>query len=351
MSTALADFLRAHRAELNARFAMARRRLPALEGASFGPFFMTSVAPLMDAVPARDAAAVGHAAYEVALELCGQRLAGSGASGGQVGAAWAALLVPAARRIAEEPERALASAANALAQLGTTPGARPAAWVEVMGAVALRAASVDEWLVAGQVAAWRAGLAHYRAGALAAADRLPADLALALVGAPAGGDWAAVRARLAADPWHAPAEPATGLRVVARVGDFRGFGGLFPVPPSVAGGGDRFLVTSDGDAWVLFADAWGATFHRASDEDRRAAAATGAQAPRWRHRRVEVAGGGIDLPVRGEVTSAAIAASTLAVTSSHSHALVLLAIPASRGASAGEAGAIPGAAPTTSERQ
>ena len=327
MTSAFADFLRAHRGELNARFAMARRRLPALEGARFGPFLMTSVAPLVEAVPPGNASAVGHAAYQVALELCGQRLAGAGASGGQVGAAWAALRVAAARRRSEEPERTLAAAANALVQLEAAPGARPAAWAEVMGAMAPRVASVDDWLLAGQVAAWRAGLAHYREGALSAADRLPTDLALALVGAPPDGDWPAVRSRLAADPWHVPAEPATGRRVVARVGDFRGFGGLFPVPPSVVWGGDRFLVTSDGDAWVLFADAWGATFHRASDEDRRAAAATGAEAPRWSDRRVELAGGGIDVPMRGEVTSAAIAASTLAVTSSHSHALVLLAIP------------------------
>lgn len=324
MTSAFADFLRAHRGELNARFAMARRRLPALEGARFGSFLMTSVAPLVEAVSPGDASSIGHAAYQVALELCGQRLAGAG---GQVGAAWAALLVPAARRIAEEPERTLAAAANALVQLEAAPGARPAAWAEVMGAMAPRVASVDDWLLAGQVAAWRAGLAHYREGALSAADQLPADLALALVGAPPDGDWPSVRARLVADPWHVPAEPATGQRVVARVGDFRGFGGLFPVPPSVAGSGDRFLVTSDGDAWVLFADAWGATFHRASDEDRRAAAATGAEPPRWSDRRVELAGGGIEVSVRGEVTSAAYAASTLAVTSSHSHALVLLAIP------------------------
>jgi hypothetical protein len=109
---------------------------------------------------------------------------------------------------------------------------------------------------------------------------------------------------------------------VARVGGFRGFGGLFAVPPSVAGGGDRFLVASAEDAWVLFADAFGATFHRAGEEDR----ATTAQPPRWRGRQVDVEGRSIEVPVRGELTSAAVAASTLAVTSSHSHALVLVAL-------------------------
>ncbi len=321
MTTAFADFLRAHRGELNARFAMARRRLPALDGAAFGRFLLSSVAPLVEVVPERERSSVAHAAYDVALELCGQRLAGDGARDGRVGESWSALLVPAAARIADEPEAVLAAAANALVQLAAEPAARPQAWAEVMAKVAERAASVDEWLIAGQVAAWRAGLAHYRASALDAADRLPPALALELVGAE--GDWAAVRTRLRADPWHVPAEPGGGTRVVARVGAFRGFGGLFAVPPSVAGKGDRFLVASDDDAWVLFADAFGATFHRAGDEDRRA---SGAAAPRWRGRRVEVGGQSIEVPVRGEVTSAAVAASTLAVASSHSHSLLLVAL-------------------------
>lgn len=323
---AFVDFLRAHRGELNARFAMARRRLPALDGGAFGPFLAGALAPLCEALPPARLSAVGHAAYDVALELCGQRLAGAGARDGRVGAAWAALLVPAAARIAEAPERALAATANALVQLAAAPGARPEAWAEVMGRLAPRA-SVDEWLAAGQVAAWRAGLAHYRKGALEIADRLPPPLALAALGAPAGGDLTALCARLRADPWHVPGrDDAAGPRVVARVGAFRGFGGLFPVPPAVAGAGDRFLVESDGEAWVLFADAWGATFHRAGDEERRAAADGGARAPAWRGRRVEVGVHRIDVPVRGELTSAAIAASTLAVTSSHSHALTLVAL-------------------------
>jgi hypothetical protein len=323
MDTAFADFLRAHRGELNARFAMARRRLPALDGSAFGAFLLSAVGPLVEAVPERERSTVAHAAYDVALELCGQRLAGAGARDGRVGEAWGAMLVPAAARIGEQPEAVLGAAANALVQLASEPAARPQAWAEVMAEVAARASSLDEWLIAGQVAAWRAGLAHYRASALDAADRLPPPLALFLVGAPAGADWSKVRARLRADPWHLPGEPASGPRVVARVGGFRGFGGLFAVPPSVAGGGDRFLVASEEDAWVLFADAFGATFHRAGEEDRRAAAAA---PPRWRGRRVEVAGQSIDVPVRGEVTSAAIAASTLAVTSSQSHVLILVAL-------------------------
>ena len=321
---ALAEILRASRGELNARFAMARRRLPALDGAAFGQFLVDAVAPLCDAVPSRDVAAVAHAAYDVALELCGQRLAGAGARDGRVGAAWSALLVPAAAHIAAAPEATLSAAANALVQLAAAPGARPEAWAEVMGTIAPRAASIEEWLTAGQVAAWRAGLAHYRAGALEAADRLPPALALELVGA--GGEWADVRARLCADPWHDPARPWSGARVVARVGAFRGFGGLFPVPPSVAGGGECFLVESDGDAWILFADACGATFHRAGEEDLRAAAAGGARAAGWRGHRIEVGGQAIDLPVRGEVTSAALAASTLALTTSHSHSVLLVAL-------------------------
>src|SRR5438128_1194244 len=83
----------------------------------------------------------------------------------------------------------------------------------------------------------RAGEAHFRAGALAAADALPPALALAAVRAP-GGDWPELRRRLAAAPWFDPSKPvASGLRVVAHAGAFRGFGGLFVEPPVVAAAG------------------------------------------------------------------------------------------------------------------
>ncbi|HUS68419.1 MAG TPA: hypothetical protein VMZ28_27985 [Kofleriaceae bacterium] len=322
MRPALEAVLRAGRADLNARFAMARRRMPALDGAAFGAFVAEALGPLADAVAAERpdrVADVVHAAYDVALELCGQRLAGAGARDGRVGEAWAALVRGAAAPlIAQSPGRALAASANALASLAAMPGARPDDWATAMSGVAAARPELDTWLAAGQVLAWRAGMAHYRAGALDVADRLPPALALALVGAATGDDWSAVRARLRGDPWHVPgAAPAPPVRVVGRVGAFRGFGGLFPEPPTVrAAGVDRFLVESGGDRWVLFADACGATFHRASEADAQAAPARRVVQPP------------IELAERGSLTSTARAAATLAVTSTQTHSILLLAMPA-----------------------
>jgi hypothetical protein len=340
---ALQGALRAARDKLNARFAMARRRMPALDGEAFGGFLIEAVGPLAEAVAAAQSDRVGdvvHAAYDVALELCGQRLAGAGARDPRIGAAWGAVVRGAAQVIVEEPARALAASANAIASLAATPGARPDAWAASMVRVADGAPRVDAatWLAAGKVLAWRAGMAHYRAGALETADLLSPALALALVGAAPGDSWPAIRARLQNDPWFVPgaaeAAAAREARVVARVGGFRGFGGLFTAPPTVAAGAvDRFLVGSGGERWVLFADACGATFHRASDADRprtATSAATAAEAVAVRGRKLQHGGAAVDLPVRGAITSHATTARTVAVTSAQTHAIVLVALPVSK---------------------
>jgi hypothetical protein len=48
------------------------------------------------------------------------------------------------------------------------------------------------------------------------------------------------------------------------VGAFRGFGGLFLAPPSVACPGGQFVVSDGDDHWLLFADRFGASFQRAA---------------------------------------------------------------------------------------
>jgi hypothetical protein len=225
--------------------------------------------------------------------------------------------------VADAPERVLAALGNALHQIATTPGARPAEWTAAMAALAPRCADVGTFLALGQVAAWRAGMAHFRAGALAAADTLPPVLALAAVGS-SGNDWAAVRARLAADPWFDPGGSSSpGLRIVARAGAFRGFGGLFVEPPA----GDHFLVRSGEECWLLTADAFGATFHRATEVERAnphpSAVPAGVTA---RGAAVEVEGRRLEVPELGEITGVAANGTTLALTSPWTHAIVLVAL-------------------------
>ncbi|HEX9936979.1 MAG TPA: hypothetical protein VGB15_07645 [Longimicrobium sp.] len=331
LSPAFAAFLRNARAELNERFAEARRMRPDLDGDAFAHVLLATVDPLVRAVSdahPEAAADVARAAYELALELVGQGLAGPASREPAIERAWLEVGAAALALVAAEPERVLAAVANAVHQLAATPGARSAEWIAAMRALAPRCADAGAFLALGQVAAWRAGMAHFRAGALAAADALPPELALAAVGA-RGGDWAGVRRRLAADPWFDPSAdpPRSGVRVVARAGAFRGFGGLFVEPPQVSAAGEHLRVRSGDDCWLLTADAFGATFHRATAEERAdprpAPVPPGVTA---RGTTVTVSGATLDLPELGEIGGVAANGTTLALTSPLTHAVVLVAL-------------------------
>jgi hypothetical protein len=187
----------------------------------------------------------------------------------------------------------------------------------------------------GEVAAWKAGLAHLRQSAITIADALRNSLALAAVGAPNLVEWSEVRKRLLADPWYDPGAPATAdstkngrMRVMAQVGAFRGFGGIFVEPPRVAAAAEHFLVRSGQDSWLLTADLFGATFHRASPAEFESALKESKLPPGlhitdsklvWDKERFEI-------PSLGKFTSAAASANTLALTSELTHSVVLLAL-------------------------
>ncbi|PYJ81353.1 MAG: hypothetical protein DME22_21320, partial [Verrucomicrobia bacterium] len=270
VSTALASILRSGRADFNARFVAARRIHPELEPGAFTGFLGTAVDDLAQAVEKVRADRLGEvtmAAYDAALELVGQKLAGPGARMKAIEEGWCRILPKAASLVAMAPGRLIPAVCNAVHQLASTPGARPAHWIETMEELAPQCADADAFLKLGQVAAWRAGLAHLRSGAIAAADALPEPMALAAFGAKSGSSWAGVRERLLANPWFDPAsepKPSSTLRVVTQAGSFKGFGGLFIEPPLVVSSGEHFLVRSESECWLLTADVFGATFHRAS---------------------------------------------------------------------------------------
>lgn len=303
----LADFLRARRADCNARFAAARRLRPRLDAADFSLFLRDQLSPLAAALDAAVANAVLNPAYELGLQLVAEKLAGPAAVTPAINSLWCNAFPNMAAHIATAPRRILGSLSNAAHHLSVTPDTRPEIWQNRLVALAPRCADADELLVVAQVLAWRAGLAHYRDPALAAADTLPADLALEVLEAPADASWPEVRAAHRSDPWFGfqlPAEP------VHRAGAFRGFGGLFLTPPLVTLSESRILVRCGDEAWILIADAFGATFHRAApDEIHNAAPAL----PRL-----------LDfprLPVGHKPTSAVILGETFAATSAQSHSI------------------------------
>jgi hypothetical protein len=310
--------LRSARRELNARFAEARHAYPALDADAFTAFLASSADPLVRAVAAarpERAGETARVAYELGLELVGQRLAGPRARSAWIESAWTRVLCPAAALVAAEPQRMLGAVSNAVHNLDAAPDARPGAWIEALEELAPGVADADTFLALGQVLAWRSGLAHYRSGALDVADRLPASLALAAVGAAPANAWPTVRDRLRADPWYVPGQEETPRGLAARVGAFRGFGGLFVEPPRVAALGGQIFVHSAGEFWLLCADACGATFHRATEAEAAAAKPGAAQLP-----------AGVSLPAwAGAVTSAAATQSTLAVSAALTHSVLLFA--------------------------
>jgi hypothetical protein len=333
ISPALASVLRSGREEFNARFAAARRTYPELDAASFTEFLRGPVDKLVQAVErvrSDRVAEVVMAAYDAALQIAGQRFGGGTARQDFILQGWDRVLPGTAALVAEAPSQMCAAVSNALVNLAATPGARPEAWLNVMQQLAPRCDRVETFLKLGQVAAWRAGLAHFRSGALAQADTLPEELALTALGVTGAARWPETRRRLGESPWCDPDAPAgkPGLRVVARSGAFRGFGGLFAEPPLVAPAGEHFLVRSGDGCWLLTADAFGATFHRAPMQEFDAARKRPPLPPdvRLKGAQVSAHGARLNLEELGTITSAAANQTTFAATSAFTHAVVLIAL-------------------------
>ncbi|MBG6221501.1 hypothetical protein IWX79_002426 [Janthinobacterium sp. CAN_S1] len=205
---------------------------------------------------------------------------------------------------------------NAAIHIASVAGARPAQWQRELAALAAQIATLAQLRAVGQVLAWRAGVAHFRLGALAAADTLPPALALAAFGEP-GAQWPQVHAQLLANPWRGNAEGRD-------FGSFSGLGGAFGTPPQVRATKDGFVVRSAERHYLLVADACGAVLHSATAQEFE-------QAPNELPSSVRVDGASLHIGARsialdlpgGDIALAANA-HTVAITSPWTHAIRLL---------------------------
>jgi len=257
LSAILVRELCAARPRFNALVATARRARSGFDTAALADAVAIRLDPLavaVEAVAPDRTAIVVDAGFALSITLVDHALSGERRQ--LVDRVWREVAVPLAAAVAERPERVLAMLTNAALKLAATPGARVGEWmVRLAGLAPL--VDADTLAGAGQVAAWRAGMTHYRDGALATADALPEALALAAIGVE--GDWPEIRAALAADRWWTPEGNAKGTRF----GGFTGFGGPFAAPPEVRAGADGVFVRSGTRIGLLVADAWGATLHPA----------------------------------------------------------------------------------------
>jgi hypothetical protein len=129
-------------------------------------------------------------------------------------------------------------------------------------------------LLAGQAAAWVSGMAHYRLAALDVCARLDPALLSAIFELSPRASMVETVDHLRSDPWWKPGQAQAlapsrpEIRVVARAGGFRGFGGPFLVPPVVTGSEDTAFLVSEAvpgeetRTWRLYADCFGATLVR-----------------------------------------------------------------------------------------
>lgn len=315
LSPALARTLAAGRPQFNARIAAARRARPGFDTETLSDAIRVRLDPVAAAVEAISLDQVGatvEAGFDLSVMLAGQAI--SGHRKALVDRVWREVAPMLATIVAARPFATLGMLTNAVLTIEATAGARADDWIGRMVAVAPMI-EADMLAATGQVIAWRSGMAHFREGAIAAADTLPEALALAAISA--SGNWADVRAALLANPWWTPDGETPGIRF----GGFTGFGGPFAEPPTVRVGTQGFFVQSGDRTGLLVADAWGATLHPATKEE-----FDGADAATAEIRGATVVANDrtipIDLPAEG--LSAVIAGHSVAISSPYSHFLLIL---------------------------
>ncbi len=315
----VAEILRTHRAHFNARFHAAKNRWPHLDAADFSLFLRDQFSPALSAVAATApdlATHSTHLAYDLALQLVAEKLAGPSARDPLINTLWSSALPPLAALFAREPQRLIGGLVNIAHHLTSTAQARADFWLSQLVALGPRSTDGNQLIRLAQILAWRAGLAHLRASALHSASSMPPALALAVVGAPPSSVWSQVLSDHLQNPWYGfspdgqlldlPTEPR-------RIGAFRGFGGLFSTPPLVGTSGEHILIRSGEDSWLLIADAFGATLHRADANESAAMTAPGTKSLTATLRR--------QIPAGQAPTSCALTPHSFAFTTAQSHAV------------------------------
>ncbi len=213
LSTALTTALRSSRADYNSRFMEARRLHPGLDSDSFSEFLSAAVDNLVKAVAERNPEVVPRVvsvAYDVALELVGQHLVGTSARLPWQERLWQHL-PQFASWVAASPDLVIPNLCNALHNISITADSRPQQWLDDLERLSPLCRTVEEFLRCGQIAAWRAGLAQLRKGALALGRTLPELLSLAAVDAQEGLSCSDVFEKLSVDPWYDPGERGTRM--------------------------------------------------------------------------------------------------------------------------------------------
>lgn len=267
----LATALEKDRDRYNARFALARRRNRSLDPDDFARILIETVDPLVRAAAkeAPDCAeAVAEALYDLSLDLLVKDCLGPKPRFPAVAEVWRELLPLTPELLAQDPRRLVAALSNAAYNIeAERSGGNVALWLKIMTRAAPLCRGLEAYLQVGQVAAWRAGLAHFRESALEVWQSLPEDLAYAGLGLNDSKDRPGLEElkEKLADPWYSPHDNSgrkRKMKIVARIGDFQGFGGLFSSPPDVTAADGVIYVFDREYCWSLHADCFGSVLRR-----------------------------------------------------------------------------------------
>jgi hypothetical protein len=267
----LAQALDRRRDFYNQRFAGARRKNRRLDSVEFQRHVVHRLDPIIRALDTETPEQMDEALgvlFDVSLHLLSGDMIGSMSRQPLINEIWERILPRTAHFLRENPERLIISLSNAAYHLSNQTGVRGREWLEIMERLSTRSANLDEYLAAGQVAAWRSGMSHLRAGALKTLERLPVEAVQAVFSLTETSTppIETLVHSLTHDAWLPPEFVDTNYRrrlaIAVRIGDFTGFGGPFAIPPQVTSTGGTIYAFDSHACWSLHADCFGATLQR-----------------------------------------------------------------------------------------
>ena len=270
---ALVEAIELERESLNQRFKFAARQ-HRIDPQAFLEHMTERVNPIIAAVHAvfpERLRIVTSELFNVSLDLFAASLLSADAELPILDRLWRELLPKIPQFIARDPHRVTGSLCNAVLQIYRQTASGAEDWLNRMGEMAPRCSSPQQMLDAGKVLSWTCGMAQYRIAALQSARQLDHELLVRIFALPesiTSEQMTGLLDRWEQNPWQAPsADSPTSNAViqVATVGAFRGFGGAFLSPPTVAFEEGNLIVDDFRSIWQLYADRFGSYFHRVGD--------------------------------------------------------------------------------------
>ena len=321
----LIGLLARKREACNRLFAAYSIRYPALDGEVVKAWVVKTIQPVMQTLGNDDASLAERtfdALYETILDLAGAHRLQT----------WGRYYHPvltmaglADRSALDPPDTIIRALVRAMTTILADHPRAADGWLESMQKTIPLCTASDQVLAAGRLCAWKAGLAYLKPRALSALEILPPAMIRTVLGVAPSDE---LTTTLSCHPWQFSGQrKAVGAPVLRyRAGGFRGFGGPFFRPPTVARLDAHFVVTDGLSCCVVFADVFGVSVRRQAavqpvDVNRQAAGDQLAM-------RREISDSGLALPdFMDDIRSVATGDHTLMLTRASSHFLYVYQCP------------------------